>query len=354
MFFIDSPRWSSWIETNNLITVHPSRSTVLLLFIPQKVTNIELITDKITAEEKWSTHYMLATGENCKPWVLLMFKKKYFLLNMFQITISADSGEPIFNDPDVEKDYLLVAGAAFAKDGYKRLPTPDKDKIMALSCSYDKKRLGKQQPLLQNIAHRCREQEVTDLSGNSVKKCKLAKQGKREISSYGTNTMKSRNVSSSTSALDRKTIGSDLSESFESSGRPLFERSYTFFPNRRILKSPDKQYGLTNGLYLPSLSPGMFRKGNTAKKMPMMFGLNRNSRKTPIRPITKKSSLASTFTSLPSINYSDNEKDRVDSYVQAHSLQQNSKPSSDLGDYQFRSKAVNHQWTSRYASKSVV
>ena len=34
---------------------------------------------------------------------------------MFQITVPIDSGEPVFSDPDVERDYMLVTGAAYAK-----------------------------------------------------------------------------------------------------------------------------------------------------------------------------------------------------------------------------------------------
>lgn len=272
---------------------------------------------------------------------------------MFQITVPIDSGEPVFSDPDVERDYMLVTGAAYAKDGHKRLPTPDKDKIMALSCSYDRKRLGKQQPLLQNIAHRCREQEVTDLSGSSVKKCKLEKQGKREISSYGTNSMKSRNMSS-TSTLDGRIGGSNMSDSSETSGRPMLERSYTFFPHRRVLKSSDKQCGINNSIYLPSLSAGLFRKSTTTKKVPMVFGSDKKLQKVPARLGNKQTALASTFTSLPSIKYTDNEKDRVDSYIQAYGLRQGTKPNSNRADYQFRSRAVNYQWASKYASKSVV
>ena len=272
---------------------------------------------------------------------------------MFQITVPIDSGEPVFRDPEVERDYMLVTGAAYAKDGNRRLPTADKDKIMALSCSYERKRLGTQQPLLQNIAHRCREQEVTDLSGSSVKKCKLEKQGKKEISSYGTNSMKSRNMSG-TSTLDGRMGSSNLSDSSETSVRPMLERSYTFFPHRRVLKSPDKQYGNPNGIYLPNVSAGLFRKSTPTKKVPMMFGPDRKSQKVPARLSHKQTALASTFTSLPSIKYADNEKDRVDSYIQVHGLQQGSKPNSNLADYQFRSRAVNYQWASKYASKSVV
>ena len=273
---------------------------------------------------------------------------------MFQITVPIDSGEPVFEDPDVERDYMRVTGAAFAKDGHKHLPTPDKDKIMALSCSYDRKRLGKQQPLLQNIAHRCREQEVTDLSGSCVKKCKLEKQGKREISSYGTNSMKSRNTSS-TSTLDGRMGGSNMSDSYETSVRPMLERNYTFFPHRRVLKSPDKQYGTPpNGIYFPRVSAGLFKNSTPTKKIPMVFGPDKRFQKVPARLACKQTALASTTTSLPCIKFADNEKDRVDSYIQARGFQQGSKPNSNLADYQFRSRAVNYQWASKYASKSVV
>ena len=260
------------------------------------------------------------------------------------MTIPVDSGQPMFRDPDLERDYQLLAGAAYAKDGKKRLPTPDKDKIIALSCSYGKKRLGRQQPLLQHIAHRCREQEVTELSGCSVRKCKLERLERSELSSYGTNSMKSRNLHGTT---DGTTGGSEQ-------GRPLFERSYTFFPHRRVLKSPDKQFGIQNGIYLPGLSPGMLRKGTPTKRLPLMNEVSKSLQKVPARHGHSQTTLVSTFTSLPSIKCTDNKRDRVDSYIQARGLHIGTKANSNLSDYQFRSKAVNHQWTSKYASISIV
>ena len=55
----------------------------------------------------------------------------------------------------------LPQNTAYCRDGKRRLPTPDRHAIIDLATSFDKHRLRKHQQMLQDIAWRCREQEVS-------------------------------------------------------------------------------------------------------------------------------------------------------------------------------------------------
>ena len=194
---------------------------------------------------------------------------------MFQMTISCKEGDmpPPFTDPKTLQDYYFLQQSAKAvgrRRGQKpdlvaqseddqpssprnggaqspsrRLPTPDKLRILEMADSFAKHRLRKQQQLLSEIAQRCREQEVSDLSSAISKKCKLSKyedkaSNQRELTFYSTTSMVRK-----TPCHGQLEDGNDTStDASSSSPRPLFERSRTFFPVRKPKQSPIKDYSL--------------------------------------------------------------------------------------------------------------
>jgi hypothetical protein len=66
---------------------------------------------------------------------------------------------PYVTDEEEEKNLsLLRESTTFLREGKQRLPTPDRAAILELSSSFEKRRLGKQQQILCEMAQRCREQ----------------------------------------------------------------------------------------------------------------------------------------------------------------------------------------------------
>ena len=177
---------------------------------------------------------------------------------MFQMTIPINDLRPMFHDPRAEEDFATVRRGIGLRTGETaRVATPDKEAIMELSSSFGKHRLKKQQQLLQDIAHRCREQEVTDLSGGLSKKCKISKfenkQMQREYTFHSGiyNTTKMSGTHRLAIANPATNSKSETSEKENSSpdqdtgspspiGRPLFERSNTMFPPRQAKKTQDR------------------------------------------------------------------------------------------------------------------
>ena len=197
---------------------------------------------------------------------------------MFQMTISSreDDMPPPFTDPKTLQDYYFVQQSASAvgqrraakteaasasggpgeEEGSaagspdRRLPTPDKLRILEMADSFGKHRLRKQQQLLSEIAQRCREQEVADLSSAITKKCKLSKYedkaNQRELTFYSTTSMvrKTPGPTAAASAEPGRESSASPDTSPKHSQRPAFERSRTFFPVRKTKQTPTKDYTL--------------------------------------------------------------------------------------------------------------
>lgn len=92
-------------------------------------------------------------------------------------------------DQGTVQNIRMLADSAYVRDGRHRLPTANRKRVMALAmCAEDKHRLGKQQQLLTDIARRCREQEVSDLSGVLSRKVHFSpgeNRGLRDFTFYG-------------------------------------------------------------------------------------------------------------------------------------------------------------------------
>lgn len=133
------------------------------------------------------------------------------------------------------------------RDG-RRVPTPEKVAVMELSNSFERRRLGKHQQILNDISQRCREQEVSDLSNNMSVKVNLRKFDRqdREMTFYSTNFMNPRlkrenaNVALKLPGEQQQRNGFDLEQPGNTSPRPGFEKAYKHFPVRRIMRHNTK------------------------------------------------------------------------------------------------------------------
>ncbi|KAK7107695.1 uncharacterized protein [Littorina saxatilis] len=142
---------------------------------------------------------------------------------------------PFLTDEKEEESLcLLRESTTHLREGSQRLPTPDRVAIMELSSSFKKRRLGKQQQILSEITQRCREQEVTDLSSKISNKVNLKKtdhEGHDSPPFHRTTRRKRSKGSLSTGDLR------DL-EALE--GKVNFEKTYKFFPARKIMRQPSR------------------------------------------------------------------------------------------------------------------
>ncbi|ELU11481.1 hypothetical protein CAPTEDRAFT_193887 [Capitella teleta] len=134
-----------------------------------------------------------------------------------------------------------------------RLSTPVKTQILELADSYNKHLLRKQQQLLADMALRCREQEVLDMSSSISKKCILEpyEERGREATTYSTSKMVKHVLREKTEPVipvdhelvavapqvQPKTPPNDTKQQ-NSSPRNDFEKARTCFPMRKVRQSP--------------------------------------------------------------------------------------------------------------------
>lgn len=166
-----------------------------------------------------------------------------------------------------EAESKLLESTAYVHAGQHRIATPDKHAIMTLSRSYVKHHLRKQQQLLHDITHKCREQEVAELSSNITKKVKLTD----SVIKDGINMMSPRvkvkqdnpavSVVANAKVPESDTcqclgggasIPSTESEAGSSAG------GNAMFPQRKVLRSPRKDGPASSSLPRLSIS---YRKG---------------------------------------------------------------------------------------------
>lgn len=142
------------------------------------------------------------------------------------------------------------------RDG-RRLPTPEKEAVMELSNSFERRRLGKHQRILKDISERCRAQEITDLSNKLSAKISLRKFEKpsKEMSFYSTAFMGSKNR---TLSDEQHYIINPRAMQEVDGSRPLFEKNYKHFPARKIMRQQTKFEFLRQNTTLPKLAPEVF------------------------------------------------------------------------------------------------
>lgn len=276
---------------------------------------------------------------------------------MFQMTISSkgDDMPPPFSDPKTLQDYYFLQQSAISvgkrripkngdstedelqqpehvsKSPVRRLPTPDKVRILEMADSFNKHRLRKQQQLLSEIAQRCREQEVADMSSEITRKCKMSNQDERlfqkEPTFYITARM-GRRVHGNADTPDVDPTG-ERGEASSPSQRPMYERSKTFFPERKAKHMPAKDFTLQH------LSPRLqfcYRKGVRPSAMYNQSNLAK-SRKIngPIQLDhyqPRDDQLAPLI--LPSVKYVGYTRDNVESYVTSSKISLGPRSSSSL------------------------
>ena len=168
---------------------------------------------------------------------------------MFQCQIHFDETTPRFlREKDLSRGLTLLHTTQQYRDRKQRLSTPDKMAIMDMSLSFDKRRLGKQQQLLQDIALRCREQEVFDMSSGISAKVNLQQNRHPQLASLN------RNVKGSMSQRDPVSVLREYM-SVGQNFRVKNQRGYQFFPARKIIKKMSKyDFSKTNLPHLDSLS----------------------------------------------------------------------------------------------------
>ncbi|XP_006819658.1 uncharacterized protein LOC102809096 [Saccoglossus kowalevskii] len=137
-------------------------------------------------------------------------------------------------------DRLSVIGSIADKSrSGSRFSDEEKNVVFGLSGSFSRRRLGKQQQVLQDIAKRCREQEIADMSSRMTTSLNLGTNSKqdgyqREVSMYMTNTLLRRGPKTTR-------VAKSTSHTSYSSLRPGIERSATitnFRPSNVIRKVP--------------------------------------------------------------------------------------------------------------------
>ncbi len=151
-------------------------------------------------------------------------------------------------------------------------------------------------------------------------------------------------------------LASDVEDlPLDSMGRPLLERSYTFFPQRRVLKSPDKQIGIMPGVQLPKL--GIVRKGipslSDDGKRSYAVGISMHREKTNALLQAQKYGKFDS-PSMPTFKYPWVEQNRIDSYMNTRGLHLGQRTKTNLDEVQIRSRAVNYQWINRQSSNAIV
>ena len=225
----------------------------------------------------------------------------------------------------VQQDIRLLVNTAYIRDGKQRLPTPEKHAVFKLVAKEEsKKRLGKQQQLLTEIARRCREQEVLEMSGNLTRKCTLTPGVERSSKEM---------VAHSWPRSECNFIPDDVSSDSISEGSApnSLVCSSTNFPKRKIIKRRDMMPSAVN---LPRLKIS-YRKGVTPSEVPhrtLIVGRTRmingpiqldhyvHAREDQLAPLI-----------LPSIKYIGiRDHDRVDAYIRAHKLTIVPKINNDL------------------------
>lgn len=138
------------------------------------------------------------------------------------------------------------------RDG-RRLPTPEKVAVMELANSFERRRLGKHQRILNDISDRCRAQEINDLSNKLSAKKNIYKVDKptKEMTFYSTTFMGSQPRKLAPDSIENI---SPTALQEEDSSRPLFEKNYKQFPARRIMRQQTKFDFLRQNTSFPKIA----------------------------------------------------------------------------------------------------
>ncbi|KAI8772663.1 hypothetical protein BgiBS90_026142 [Biomphalaria glabrata] len=142
--------------------------------------------------------------------------------------------EPEQSDPELDLDRkvkLLKQTSHIVKEKGHRVATPDKMAILELASNFEKRKLGKQQQILTDIAKRCQEQEVHDLSARLTTRCELL--ATPRLTSDSSFYMSKRLT---TERLSEFTSDSVMYAGTTVSERPPQEKTYKFFPARNKIR----------------------------------------------------------------------------------------------------------------------
>ena len=265
----------------------------------------------------------------------------------FQLVVPAGM-VMVEREREAQRDSKLLQDTAYVRDGRSRIATPNKAAIMTLSRSFEKRRLGKQQQLLTDIALRCREQEVSDLSSGISRKVQLAEgPSAREGSLVSSSTsprpklqgkggvpQKAESESGGSVGVALMGVGTPPSVSAESmaasESSSLQDRTHTMFPQRKVLRSPKKE-GPTPASALSASAPSglprlsiSYRKGVTPSDSYYHKAVVLNQQQINgqiqlhhyIQP--RQDHLAPLV--LPSIQYVGLDNNNVNTYIQARRL----------------------------------
>ncbi|KAH3726407.1 uncharacterized protein LOC127853668 [Dreissena polymorpha] len=151
------------------------------------------------------------------------------------------------------------------RDG-RRLPTPEKVAVLELSNSFERRRLGKHQRILNDISERCRAQEIDDLSNKLSAKVNLHQAGKpKEMTLYNTTFMGSRLMSKSPPHGIPPFDTADIMNEPEIPFKPnIFEKNYKQFPARRVMRQQTKFEFLRQPTQFPKVKPTQWPKSSSS------------------------------------------------------------------------------------------
>ncbi len=224
---------------------------------------------------------------------------------------------------------LLATREANRKKGFEflrrvaysdRVGTPQKNAVLALSVSSNTRRgLGKEQRLLQDLTRKCRIQEVNDLSSEMTHKIRLSSGNKDPHAHLNTLTSSQETFQLDETSTARSDVSSPEGKMLP---RPMIERTYTMFPNRRARKTQNRDLG---SISLPRLQIS-YRKGVMPSQGYYRTTLLAGSKVAINGPIqmdhyhtTHFEHLSPSF--LPSIRYVGmTDTDNVDLYVRAQGV----------------------------------
>ncbi|KAH3726406.1 hypothetical protein DPMN_052453 [Dreissena polymorpha] len=148
----------------------------------------------------------------------------------------------------------------------RRLPTPEKDAVLELSNSFERRRLGKHQRILKDISERCRAQEIDDLSNNLSAKVNLHQAERpKEMTLYNTTYMGSRLMSQSpTHGVPVLTTADTMTETEVPNKPNIFETNYKQFPVRRVMRKQNKFEFLRQQTQFQKVEPTVWPKSSVS------------------------------------------------------------------------------------------
>ena len=279
-----------------------------------------------------------------------------------------------FGGTETDREWRLLQDNAHVLDGKHRLSTPDKNAIMTLSKSFTKRRLGKQQQLLQDITLRCREQDIAELSGGITKKVNLKEPAEisvaKELANYANQNTKGNDTPPNPPENEHDVTGgatrnagiigsvtgtaciSISCKSSEVGLYPSLARASTMFPQRKVLKNQRKNYSTS----LPRLNIS-YRKGvtpsDTYNHRTVVLNQQQINGQIQLRHYLQPRSDHLAPLVLPSIQYIGLAND-VNSYMHAKRINITVAPRTGKAQIQITARSVSNVWLESVCSSASV